>query len=501
MNQRRSWMRWMVAVAGLVAIGGVAPAVHAQVKKDTAVIAMTLEPPGLDPTAGAASAIGEVVHYNVLETLTKIESDGSIRPLLAQSWTVTPDNKTWAFKLRSGVKFHNGEPFNAATVKFAYERAVAQGSVNKDKAMFANILNIASTDEHTVILTLKNPNPDFLFQLGQTTASIVEPKSAASNNTQPVGTGPYRLESWNKGSSIVLTRWDGYRDPKAAKLRRVTIRFISDAAAQVAALLSGDVDAFPRVAAARSLSQFQNNPRYQVLIGGSRSKTILAINNKRKPLDDVRVRRAIAMAIDRKAVIEGAAEGFGTPIGSFYVPGAPGYVDLTAVNGFAPDKSRALLKEAGITSPLELTMKLPPTPYARTGGEVIAAQLAKVGINAKLENVEWAQWLSGVYGQKAYDLTVIAHVEPLDFGNFARPGYYWGYESEKFNTLWAKINSTADAKERNGYLAEAQRLVADDAVAAYLYQPTWITVAKAGLKGLWQDAPILANDLSALSWQ
>ena len=336
--------------------------------------------------------------------------------------------------------------------------------------MFNNIAHIASTDELTVILTLKNPNPDFLFQLGQTTASIVEPKSVAGNNTQPVGTGPYKLESWNKGSSVVLARWDGYRDAKAVKLKRVTIRFIGDTAAQVASLLSGDVDAFPRVAAARSLAQFQNDKRFQVLIGGSRSKTILAINNKRKPLDDVRVRRAIAMALDRKAVIEGAADGFGTPIGSFYVPGAPGYVDLTAVNAYAPDKSRMLLKEAGVATPLELSIKLPPTPYARQGGEVIAAQLAKVGIQAKLENVEWAQWMSGVYGQKAYDLTVIAHVEPLDFGNFARPGYYWNYESPKFNELWAKVNTTADTAQRNQLLADAQRLVADDAVAAYLYQ-------------------------------
>jgi peptide/nickel transport system substrate-binding protein len=492
--------RWLAAALG-VALSMAAPQASAQAKKDTAVIAMTLEPPGLDPTAGAASAIGEVVHYNVLETLTKIDSDGSIKPLLAQSWTVTPDNKTWAFKLRQGVSFHNGEPFNAAAVRFSFERAVAAGSTNKDKAVFANIAHFAATDDHTVILTLKNPNPDFLFQLGQTTASIVEPKSAATNNTQPVGTGPYKLESWNKGSSVVLARWDSYRDAKSVKLKRVTIRFISDAAAQVAAMLSGDVDAFPRVAAARSLAQFQNDKRFQVLIGGGRSKTILAINNKRKPLDDVRVRRAIAMAVDRKAVIDGAADGFGTPIGSFYVPGAPGYVDLTAVNAYAPDKSRALLKEAGVAQPLELSLKLPPTPYARQGGEVIAAQLAKVGITAKIENVEWAQWLSGVYGQKAYDLTVIAHVEPLDFGNFARPGYYWGYESAKFNELWERINSTADATQRNKYLAEAQRLVADDAVAAYLYQPTWITVAKAGLKGLWKDAPILANDLSALSWQ
>ncbi len=474
---------------------------QAQTHKDTLVLAMTLEPPGLDPTANAAAAIAEVVHYNIFETLTKINGDSSITPLLAQSWTVTPDNKTWAFKLRPGVTFHNGEPFNARTVKFSFERAVESGSTNKDKAVFANILNIALTDDLTVVLTLRNPNPDFLFQLGQATASIVEPRSVATNARQPVGTGPYRLESWNKGASLVLSRWEQGRDAKRVHLRRVTIRFISDAAAQVAALLAGDVDCFPRVSAAKSLEQFKRDRRFQVLIGGSRAKTILAINNKRKPLDDARVRRAIAMAIDRKQVIEGAADGFGTPIGSFYVPGAPGYVDLTSVNAYNPERARALLKEAGVATPLELTLKLPPTPYARQGGEVIAAMLAKVGINARQENVEWAQWMSGVYGQKAYDLTIISHVEPLDFGNFARPGYYWNYESARFNELWARVNTTAEPKARQQALAEAQRLVADDAVAAYLYQPTWITVAQVRLKGLWSNMPIFANDLAALRWE
>jgi peptide/nickel transport system substrate-binding protein len=477
-----------------------APWAGAQPKKDTLVLAMTLEPPGLDPTAGAATAIGEVVHYNIFETLTKINGDSSITPLLAASWTVTPDAKTWAFKLRPDVKFHNGEPMNARTVKFTFERAVEAGSANKDKATFANIVNIAMTDDLTVVLTLKNPNPDFLFQLGQATAIIVEPKSAATNAAQPVGTGPYRLESWSKGASVVLARWDGYRDAASVKMRRVTMRFIGDTAAQVAAMLAGDVDYFPRISAARTLDQFRRDKRFQVRINGSRAKTIVAMNNRKKPLDDVRVRRAIAMAIDRKQVIEGAAEGFGTPIGSFYVPGAPGYVDLTAVNAYNPEQAKALLKEAGVTVPLELWLKLPPTPYARQGGEVVAAMLAKVGIVARQENVEWAQWLSAVYGQKAYDLTIISHVEPLDFGNFARPGYYWGYESPRFNELWAKVNATADTQQRHQYLAEAQRLVADDAVAAYLYQPTWITVASARLKGLWKDMPIFANDLSALSW-
>ena len=486
---------------GLPLAGALAPgAAQAQSRKDTLVLAMTLEPPGLDPTAGAAAAIAEVVQYNLLETLTKIQSDSSIAPLLAQRWTVTPDNKTWAFQLRPGVKFHNGEPFNAASVKFSFERAAAADSLNKDKAVFANIVNISATDALTVVITLKNTNPDFLFQIGQATAVIVEPKSAAGNASQPVGTGPFKLESWAKGSHLVLARWHGFRDAGAVALRRVTIRFISDAAAQVAALLAGDVDLFPRVSAARALPQLRADKRFQVLVGGSRAKTIVAINNKKGPLADVRVRRAIAMAIDRQQVVDGVADGFGTPIGSFYVPGAPGYVDLTAVNAYNPEQARALLKDAGISAPLALSLKLPPTPYARQGGEVIAAMLAKVGIVARQEAVEWAQWLSGVYGQKAYELTIISHVEPLDFGNFARPGYYWNYDSPKFNALWARINATADAPQRLKLMAEAQRLVADDAVAAYLYQPTWITVAHARLKGVWKDMPIFANDLAALSW-
>jgi peptide/nickel transport system substrate-binding protein len=485
-------------VACTLAVG---PA-HAQARKDTLVLGMTLEPPGLDPTAGAASAIAEVTLYNVFETLTRIGSDGQPRPLLAGSWTVSPDLRRWTFKLRPGVKFQNGEPCDAAAVKFSFERAADKASTNKDRATFANIESIATPDTGTVVLSLKNGNPDLLFQLGQATAVIVEPRSASGNNTQPVGTGPYRLEAWSKGSSVTLVRWDAYRNAAAVKLRRVTMRFISDPAAQVAALLSGGVDVFPRVAAARSLKQFQDQPgRFQVLTGGSRAKTIVAINHRRKPLDDVRVRRAIAAAIDRQAVIDGAADGYGVPIGSYYVPGAPGYVDTTAINPYDPAKARALLHQAGITPPLELTLKLPPTPYARQGGEIVAAMLAKVGIVAKIENIEWAQWLGGVYGQKAYDLTLISHVEPLDFGNFARPNYYWGYESPAFNALWTRVQSTIDPAERNRLMAQAQRLVAEDAVSVYLYQPTWITVARARLKGLWKDMPLFVNDLAAMGWQ
>ena len=484
--------------ASLAAIATLPLGALAQNRKDTMVLAMALEPsPGLDPTGGAASSIGEVTLYNIFETLTKINPDGSVTPLLAESWEVSPDLTTYTFKLRKGVKFQNGEPFNAQAVKFSFDRAGGEKSTNKDKRTFANITTQA-VDELTVVILAKEIDPDFPFLLGQGTAIIVEPKSADTNGTKPVGTGPYRLENWVKGSSITLTKWDAYRNASAIKLKKATFRFISDPAAQVAALLAGDVDAFPRVTP-RSVEQFKGNGKFQVVVSGSRAKTILAINNKKKPFDDVRVRRAIAMAIDRKAVIQGAGDGYGAPIGSHYPPSAPGYVDTTGINPFNPEKSKALLKDAGINGPLNVTITLPPPPYARQGGEVIAAELAKVGINAKLENVEWAQWLSNVYGNKNYDMTIISHVEPFDLGNFAKD-YYWNYRSAKFDDLYGKYKTTANAKDRMKLLGDIQRLIAEDSVHAFLYQPQWVTVANKNVRGLWKDMPIFANDLSSLSW-
>ncbi len=490
----------ITSAAGGAALATLPLAAMAQGKKDTVVLGMTLEPtPGLDPTGGAASSIAEIVQYNVFETLTKINSDGSVSPLLAESWEVSPDLKTYTFKLRKGVKFHNGEPFNAKVVKFSFERAAAEKSTNKDKRTFAGMQSVAAIDDLTVVILNKELDPDFLFLMGQATAIMVEPKSVDTNATNPVGTGPYKFESWAKGSRVTLAKWADYRNAASVKIKKVTFRFISDPAAQVAALLAGDIDAFPRVTP-RSVPQFKSNPKFQVVISGSRAKTILAINNKKKPLDDVRVRRAIAAAIDRKAVIDGAGDGYGAPIGSHYVPGAFGYVDTTGINPFNIEKAKALLAEAGIKTPLELSLKLPPPPYARQGGEVIAAQLAKIGIIAKIENVEWAQWLSGTYTNKAYDLTIISHVEPFDLGNYAKPGYYWGYESAQFNALFQKIQNSPRAADRAKLLGDAQRMLANESVNAFLYQPQWISLANKNLKGLWKDMPVFVNDISALSW-
>ena len=490
--------RTLIHSAAAAALPLALPA-FAQKGKDSIVIAMQLEPTGLDPTAGAASAIGEVTLYNIFETLTKINGDGKVTPLLAESWEVSPDLKTYTFKLRKGVKFQNGEPFNAQSVKFSLDRAGGEKSTNKDKRTFAN-LTTQVVDDHTVVLLNKEIDPDLPFLLGQATAIMVEPKSVDANATKPVGTGPYKLENWARGSSCVLTKWDGFRNPSHAKLRKVTFRFISDASAAAAALLSGDVDAFPRCQT-RIVAQFKGNPQYQVLLGGSRAKTIVSINSRHKPLDDVRVRRAILAAIDRKGFVEAAADGFGVPIGSHYVPGAEGFVDTTGVNPYDPEKAKKLLAEAGVKTPLELTMTLPPPAYARQGGEFVVAQLAKVGITVKVQNVEWAQWLSNTYGgPHNYDLTIVSHVEPFDLNNYTKPDYYWGYQSKPFSAVYDQLKSTGNPQQRAKLLGEAQKLLAQDAANGFMFQPTFPTVARREVKGLWKDMPISANDLASLSW-
>jgi peptide/nickel transport system substrate-binding protein len=497
MSLNRRTVNALLAGAPLAAATGAA---LAQPRKDSAVLGMVLEPPTLDPTTGAAAAIGEVVHYNILEGLTKINVDGSVTPLLAESWTMDPDGRSYTFRLRRGVKFSDGEAFDAEAVKFSFDRARAEGSTNKArKAVFDNIGTVATPDAHTVIVTLANADGNFLFHMGENTAVILHPKSAAQAATKPVGTGPYVLEDWKKGSSVTLARSDGARGAAAAKLKKVTIRFVNDPAARVAALLAGDIDGVPRLDNPQALKQLQADKRFTVQIGATAGKGIMTINNKRKPFDDVRVRRALSHAIDRKAFIDGVLEGLAKPIGSHFAPTDAGYVDFTGLYPYDPEKAKALLKEAGVATPLAVTLTLPPPQYARKGGEVVAAMLAKVGINAKIENVEWAQWLSGPF-KGNFDLTIINHVEPLDYMQYANTGYYWGYDSKAFRDLAARHAAEGNPKARAQLFADLQKTIATDAVNVFIFNPSQVAVARKGLKGLWHSSPIFANDLAALSW-
>ena len=467
--------------------------------RDTLSLGMVLEPPSLDPTSGAASAIREVTYQNVFEGLTRIDSKGEVQPDLAESWTVSKDGLVYTFRLIAGVKFHDGKPFDCSVVKFSWERAMAPDSTNAQKGLFEPISKIECPDSGTVVVTLKQPSAQFLFGMGWGDAVMVHPDTAAGNTTHPVGTGPFRFAEWVPGDHVTLTRNPDYWGSQP-KLASVTFRFLADPSAAASAMLSGDLDAFSNFPAPELLDRLKADPRFTVKIGTTEGKTILALNNATKPLDDVRVRRALAHAIDRAGLIEAVEDGLGAPIGSHYVPGDPGYVDLTQSTPFDVAKARALLAEAGVKPGTTLTIHLPPPPYARRGGEVIAAMLDQVGIKTRLVPIEWAQWIDQVFLKGAFEATLISHTEARDLDIYARDSYYFHYKNPDYKALYGEYLAATDPAKQVDLLQKLQRKLAEDVPNVFLFALPKVGVWNAKLKGLWENDPVPANDLSRVSW-
>ena len=467
--------------------------------RDTVTVALQLEPPHLDPTSAAAGAIDQVLYSNVFEGLTRFMGDGSVVPGLAESWEISEDGLTYTFRLQDGVTFHDGTTMDAEDVKFSLDRARAEDSTNAQKALFADIASVDVVDPLTVQITLSQPNGNLLFNLAWGDAVIVAPESIDTIKTAPVGTGAFTFSDWVQGDRIDLARNPDYWG-EAPALSAATFKFISDPTAAFAAMMAEDVDAFSGFPAPENLPQFEADPRFQVLVGSTEGETILSINNKQAPFDNPKVRAAVAHAIDRQAIIDGAMFGYGTPIGTHFAPHNPAYVDLTGTSAHDPEKARALLAEAGLADGFTTTLHLPPPSYARRGGEIIAAQLAEVGITAEIINVEWAQWLETVFRGKNFGLSIVSHTEPMDIGIYARPDYYFQYDNAAFQDLMAELTGTTDPDARTKMLQQAQEIIANDYVNGFLFQLASLSVAKADLQGLWANAPTQATDLTAVSW-
>ena len=462
-------------------------------------VGVSLEPPHLDPTGAAAGAIDSVVYANVFEGLTRFAADGSILPALAESWTVSDDGLVYTFSLHSGVKFHDGSSMDSEDVKFSLDRARADDSTNAQKALFSGIDTVEALDSTTVRVTLSAPNGAFIFNMAWGDAVIVAEETIADAKTNPVGTGPFVFTNWVQGDSITITKNTDYWGTPA-RLNSATFKFISDPTAAFAALMAEDVDAFPIYPAPENLPQFKADSRFQVLIGSTEGETILSTNNKMPPFDNVKVREAMSHAIDRQAIIDGAMFGLGTPIGTHFAPHNPDYVDLTGQSNYDPALAISMLADAGYPDGFKTTLKLPPPSYARRGGEIIAAQLREVGIDVEISNLEWAQWLEQVFRGYDFGLTIVSHTEPMDIGIYARPEYYFQYDSADFQQLMVDLNAATDPDARSKILKAAQQMISDDYVNGYLFQLASATVANANIVGLWHNAPTQATDLTAVYW-
>jgi peptide/nickel transport system substrate-binding protein len=328
---------------------------------------------------------------------------------------------------------------------------------------------------------------------------IVAPETAETNKEKPVGTGPFKFENWARGSSITIGKNADYWGEPVA-LDKAEFRVIPDPAAATASVLSGDVQAFPFFPAPEARAQLEADPRFKVTIGTTEGETILSINNKKPPFDNLKVRQAIAYALDRQAIIDGAMFGLGTPIGSHFAPHNPAYVDLTGRYPHDVEKAKQLMQEAGLHDGIKVTLKLPPPQYARRGGEIIAAQLREIGIECEIVPVEWADWLQQVFKDKNFDLTIVSHTEPNDIDIYSRKDYYFGYDNPAFDKVIEELNATSDEAKRKELYGQAQKILADDAVVGFLFELARMNVWDAKLEGLWVNAPIQANDLTKVHW-
>ncbi|NLZ58481.1 MAG: ABC transporter substrate-binding protein [Corynebacterium sp.] len=454
------------------------------------VVATTSAPASLDFTNTSGAAIPQALMSNVYEGLVRINSEGEIEPLLATGWEVSDDRLIYTFTLREGVYFSNGDPFNAASAKFSLDR-VKTDWTNGLKSGMDVVDSTEEVDDHTLKVTLSRPSNQWLWNMGTAIGAMMTQGGVDRLATQPVGTGPYELTHWSVGRAIGFeARPDYWGDTPANDA--ATIRYFSDATATTNALQSGDVDMIWAMQAPEQLAMLDD---YTVAVGTTNGELLLSMNNQRSPFDDVRVRQAVMFAIDRQAVIDTALEGYGTDIGGVPVPPTDPWFEESDLYPYDPARARALLEEAGVLG-VEVTMSIPSLPYAQAVSEIVYSQLREVGFDPVIETTEFpAVWLAQVMGQKDYDMSLIAHVEPRDVPTLFSPGYYLGFDDADTQALLASADESDDEV---ALMREAVENIMEQAAANTLMNVANIVVMEPGVTGVDPNVVSGALELSGI---
>ncbi|MGQ0568489.1 MAG: ABC transporter substrate-binding protein [Armatimonadota bacterium] len=488
---RWAWRAALLALVGaLVATGG---PVTAQSPRDRFVFALSGGPDTLDPQATSATLAFQV-NKSLYDTLVEPDDDGRLVPGLAESWTVSSDGLTWTFKLRSGVRFHHGKTLDAGDVKATLERILDPATRSPKRSDFGAIRSVDVVDLLTVRVTLSERFAPFLASLGQGWGAVLPADLIARKQdfaTKPVGTGPFTVAEWQRDSFIRLTRFDSYFIRGEPKLREVLIRFVPEAAVKVAGLLSGEFDAVD-VVGFLDLPRVRANANVRIIRQVTSLINVLAMNNSRGPLRDVRVRRALWHAIDRKQVLRTAYGEESVPTNVFMDVVSPFYVEMGDPYPYDPERARRLLSEAGFGGGLTLDLAL-PQPYAAhiEAGQLIQAMLAKAGVTARPRVVEWGFWLSRIFRGGEYDLTIIGHTGKLDpdgrLAGFGDPAAsYVRYDNEKVADLILAGRITTNPEHRKRIYAEALKKMTEDAMMVFLGTPVLYTATRSGVRDLRQ---------------
>lgn len=494
------WKTMIILLFLFLAVGQISVAANANpgepVYGGTLRVALPEETPGLDPTTDSSAVIDRVLYNNVYQGLVRVNRDGEVTPALAKAWEIIEDGTLYRFYLREGVRFHNGKEFSAADVLFTLNRARGDEVTVANPKYFAPIEEVRSTSSLTVEIKLSRPDSSFLFDIARGDFVIL-PKGVDDLSTHPVGTGPFEFVRWKSGDSITLSRFESYYDEKLPYLDQVVFEFIGDPSTRIAGLKSGRIDAIPYLSSPEQALTIKEEKSLKVLEGVTTWEVILAMNNSDERLTDPLVRKAVNYAIDRSEVIEGAAFGFGEPIGSHMSPSNPNYLDLTWLYPHDPKKARSLLKEAGYPDGFKAVLILPANyELELRSGKIVADQLGEVGIDLKIKKYSWGQWYEKVFDNAEYDFTVMGHVEAFDISIYANPDYYFRYDNERFQEVIRKAESETDEETRRKLYSIAQWIIAEDVPSGFLFSAPSLPAMSTRVQNWWEDYPLPVVDVT-----
>jgi len=468
----------------------------------TLTVGASWAPASMDAWNVSGAAIPQVLLYNVYETLVKVDSEGAVKPLLAQTWEVSADQLTYTFHLNPAAKFASGGAVNADAIVANIQRLKADTALTPDKQTEVNL--IASTkvlDAQKVEITLTRPSLTWLYEMSSSVGMIVDPSFTGDLAQATAGSGPYTLESFDANESVTLAKNTAYWG-NPPHYDEVTFRYFSDPNAMDTAMLSGDLDIISNLQTPETLSQFADTTRFTTTVGTTNGEVVLGMNEKTKALTDLRVRQALTMAIDRKALLSTVWAGQGTLIGSMAVPTDPWYQDLSGTNPYNPTRAKELLKQAGYSGGLTLRMPIPSVNYAVKSAQFVASQLKQVGVTVKIEQLDNSSWLQKVFnasGGNGYDLTIVAHVEPRDLGRFALADNYWHYRSAEFVRLYDTADSTVDLTQANAGMRQAAAYLANDCAAIWLFAMPNLVITTSEVTGVAKNATSLSFDLTTIT--
>ena len=455
----------------------------------------------LDPHKTVKAGTREVM-FNVFEGLMKPTPEGDLTPAIASDYQVSEDRLTYTFTLRDGVKFHNGDTVTAEDVVYSIQRCAAATETGiVPVEAFSNITDIQAPDASTVVITLAQPDNEFLSYM--TTAVL--PADYDQQDTDPVGTGPFKFVSRAAQDSIVLEKFDEYWGTPA-QLDQVTFKIIENADSLLMSLQSGAIDLCAHLT---STQVAQLGEDFDVAEGTMNLVQALYLNNAVEPFNNEKVRQAMCYAVNVDEILQLTSEGHGAKLGTSIYPAFTKYFDESLLDAYPYDveKAKQLLAEAGYEDGFEMTITVPSnyTPHMNVA-QVLVEQLSQVGITATIEPVEWETWLTRVYAGRDFESTVLG----FDAANLSAGALLnrWtsddennmiNYNNPEYDAIMEEAAVTTDDAKQTELYKQAAKLLSDTAANVYIQDLADFVVIKSNLDG-YQFYPLYVMDLSTVHY-